>query len=409
MIDVIVIGGGASGLVSAIYAAKNGKRVLVLEKNNSCGKKLLLTGSGKCNYWNSDQDIIHYHSSDIDLVNKILTNNNKEEILKFFDSIGIVPKIRDGYYYPYSNQAVSVQTALVKEAELCGVKFAYNTEVRDIYKEGDIFRIVCNNISYKASKVILATGSCAYPKTGSDGFGYDISSKLGHNVVKPLPALVQLRSNESYLKEWHGIRADVSVSLRENDNIIDTQYGEIQLTDYGVSGICVFCLSGRVARGLFDLKKEEIVINFLYPFNISNSLEFIQFMDDRDKKVSGRSIASLLDGLLNYKLVNLILKISKIDKDSFWNNLSDNDKKVLGNNLTSLGLNITGTNSFENAQTCSGGILLSEINLNTMESLKIPSLYFVGELLDIDGDCGGYNLTVAWITGMIAGIGVSHD
>ena len=268
MKDIIVIGGGASGLVAAIYAAKSGKKVTILEKNKVLGKKILITGNGKCNYWNEDQSLEHYHSNQKEILKSILTKENQKEILNFFNLLGIIPKIKDGYYYPYSNQATSIQTALIKEAELQNVNIVTETEVFNIQQENNTFIINTNNGNFTSKKIILATGSYACPKTGSDGIGYKFAKYFGHQIIEPLPALVQLKANESYLKEWHGIRSDVSVSLIENNHCIATQVGEIQLTDYGVSGICIFCLSGQVARGLFLNKKEQISINFLHPFQI---------------------------------------------------------------------------------------------------------------------------------------------
>lgn len=412
MKDIIVIGGGASGLIAAIYAAKSGRHVTLIEKNMSLGKKILITGNGKCNYWNEDQTLTHYHTKSPDVLEHIITKKNQQEILSFFNSLGIIPRIKDGYYYPYSNQATSIQTALMKEAELSGVEILTNTEVTNIQKEKQFFILSTNHRELTSKKIILATGSMACPKTGSDGFGYKIAADFGHSIIKPLPALVQLKANTPYLKEWHGIRSDVKVSLIENNHRIDSQIGEIQLTNYGVSGICIFCLSGRVSRGLSEHKKEQIQINFLHPFSIYKEEEFITWMDERNKIVVGRTISDLLDGLLNYKLINLILKLSKIKRDITWNKLSIKEKYLLGKNLTKFMLDITGTNSFEQAQTCTGGIPLSEINPYTMESTKTKGLYLTGELLDVDGDCGGYNLSFAWITGYLAGIsqkGEEHD
>lgn len=409
MRDIIIIGGGASGLVAAIYAAQSGKKVTILEKNKTCGKKILITGNGKCNYWNADQSLAHYHSNNEESLKSILTENNQQEILNLFDSLGIIPKIRDGYYYPYSNQATSIQTALIKECEIQNVEILTETEVLNLTKENKLYQIITNNGIFTSSKVILSTGSKACPKTGSDGLGYKLATSLGHSLIKPLPALVQLKASTSYLKEWHGIRSDVSVSLIENNNKIATQIGEIQLTDYGVSGICIFCLSGQASKGLFQNKQEQISINFLHPFNINNKEEFTIWMNKRNTIVPNRTVSELLDGLLNYKLINLILKLSKIDRTASWHNLSIKEKYLLGTNFTNFTLNITGTNSFEQAQTCTGGISLTEINLNTMESLYSKNLYITGELLDADGDCGGYNLSFAWITGMLAGIGANHD
>ena len=409
MKDVIVIGGGASGLLAAIYAAKSRCKVTILEKNKVLGKKILITGNGKCNYWNEDQSLNHYHTYNEEILENILTNKNQQEILKFFDSIGIIPKIRDGYYYPYSNQATSIQTALIKEAELQGVEIITETEVLGVKKENSNFKISTNNGIYTSKKVILATGSKACPKTGSDGSGYKLATSLGHSIIEPLPALVQLKANAPYLKEWHGIRSDGSVSLIENNKQISTQIGEIQLTDYGLSGICIFCLSGQISRGLSQNKKEQIKINFLHPFNLNTKEDFINWMNKRNNQILNRTISDLLDGILNYKLINLILKLSKIKRDTYWDNLTLSEKSLLGSNLTNFLITITGNNSFDSSQTCTGGIPLTEINPHTMESLKTKGLYITGELLDIDGDCGGYNLTIAWITGHIAGVGVSND
>ena len=409
MKDVIIIGGGASGLVSAIYASKSGKEVILLEKNNNLGKKILLTGNGKCNYWNKDDNVNHYNTTNKDMLSDILSDKNRQETLSFFDNLGIIPKIRDGYYYPYSGQATSIQTALIKECQINNVKIITDCEVKDIKKDNDIFKVETTKGSFISKKIILSTGSYACPKTGSTGDGYIFSKKLGHTIIKPLPALVQLKANEPYLKEWHGIRSDVSVTLYENKKEIKKEIGEIQLTNYGVSGICIFNLSSNISRGLYNNKKEEIKINFLYPFQITSEKEFIKFMEERNLKVKNRTVSDLLDGLLNYKLINIILKLSKIKREDTWDIISNANKHILSNYLTEFTLNIIETNSFESSQTCTGGIPLSEINTNTMESLKCKNLYLTGELLDVDGECGGYNLAFAWITGMIAGKGVSND
>lgn len=409
MVRVLVIGGGASGMVASIYASKNNNEVILIDKNNNLGKKILITGNGKCNYWNKDISIEHYNSLDKDVLGKIITKDNKIEIENFFDRLGIVPKIKDNYYYPSSNQATSIQTALILEMELCGVKVFNNEEVLSINKIDNVFEVITSNRKLYVDKVILATGSKACPKTGSDGFGYEIARGFGHEIVEPLPALVQLKLDASFLKEWQGIRSDVCVSLYENDRFIKKEIGEIQLTDYGVSGICVFQLSSLVSRGLYNSLKEEIEINFLNSLGINDEDEFISYFDKRNKLVLNRNISQLLDGILNYKLINLILKVSKIDRYDRWDNISIDKKRILGKNLTKLRLNVNETNSYDNAQVCSGGVRLNEINPVTMESLKVSGLYIVGELLDVDGECGGFNLGFAWISGYLAGKGIGSN
>lgn len=405
---IIVVGGGAAGLVSAIFSANQKNDVTILEKNNICGKKILATGNGKCNYWNADQDIKHYHSSNYELLDEIITPEIKDKVLSFFDSIGIVPKIKNGYYYPYSNQATSIQTALILQAKLLGIKIETGVLVENIVKKDNQYSIVTNNKTYFADKVILATGSKAAPKTGSDGLGYELAKRFGHNIIKPLPALVQLNCKGNYFNDWSGVKQDVKVSLIENDKIIKEEFGEIVLTDYGLSGICVMQLSGMIARGLELNRKETIMINFM-PWLTNDVKEFILWMDERSNKVLSRNVTELLDGVLNYKLVNLLIKKSKVKPNNNWHDLDNNSKLYLANNIIAFKQEVVSTNSFDKAQVCSGGIPLSEINIKTMESLKSKGLYIVGELLDVDGDCGGYNLSFAWISGILAGSNISKE
>ena len=389
----LIIGGGASGLIAAIYASFNSD-VTILEKNKTLGKKILITGNGKCNYWNSNQDITNYYSSDIDIVKDILDEDSKIEINNLFDEIGLVPKIKNGYYYPYSNQATTVQTALIKELVNRGVNVEYETVVNDISFDNEF--IVCTNKGdFRADKVIVSTGSFACSKTGSDGYGYEVAKKFGHKVIKPVPSLVQLKAKGNFFKDWAGVRSDVELTYNNK-----TEVGEIQLTDYGVSGVCVYNLSSMISRDLLE-SNPILKINFL-PF-LKSSDEFINYMNDRNKLVKKRNISELLDGLLNYKLVNLLLKLSNIDRFDKWNDILNSKKTILADNLINFNLEITDTTGFDRAQTCSGGISLKEINPNTMESLKQKGLFFTGEILDADGKCGGYNLEFAFITGYKAG------
>ena len=407
MEKVIIIGGGASGLIAAIYASKKGNEVTILERNNSCGKKLLITGNGRCNYWNEDQHIDHYHSNNFDLLSKIITDSNKEEILSFFDKIGIVPKIKNGYYYPFSNKAVSVQYALLLQAKLCGIEIINNCLVKEIVKKKDKFFIKTNINEITADKVVLATGSKANPKTGSDGIGYELAKSLGHSITNIFPSLVQLRGEERYFKKWNGIRTEVEITLYEDGNKIKKEFGEIQLTNYGISGICVFNLSRYVEQSLSQHKEVYVTINFI-PW-IKSKNELFDYLNKRNEKVKNRTIGQLLEGILDYKLVYVLLSQANINADKKFDDLTKLEKNKLIENIYSFNLKIIGTNSFEQAQVCSGGISLMEINVKTMESLRTKGLYLVGELLDVDGDCGGYNLSFAWISGMLAGRAIKGE
>ena len=401
MEKIVIIGGGASGLVASIYAKTEDNEVIILERNKECGKKLLATGNGKCNYWNEDQSLTHYHSENNELISKIISFNNQKEILNLFNKLGIIPKIKHGYYYPFSNQAETVREALIKETKKKNVEIKTDFLVENVKKVKSKFIIKGRNEEIKADKVIISTGSFASPKTGSTGMGYHFLSKFGHNIIEPLPALVQLIAKFPYLKDWKGIRTDVILKLEENEKIIAEDKGELQLTDYGISGICTFNLSSYVSRGLKNNKEEIIHINFL-PF-LKEDSNIMKWFDDRNELLNNPTLYELLNPILNYKLVKIILKVSRLQGGLSWNDLFEEEQLNLVENLINFKLEIINTKSFDNAQCCSGGIPLTEIDLNTMESLKVKKLYIAGELLDINGDCGGYNLSLAWISGMLAG------
>ena len=406
MSDIIIIGGGPSGIVTAIKAKNKNNNVIVLEKNNVPLKKLLLTGNGKCNYFNEIFSTKNYHSKNIDIVDKIISDKNLNSVKEFFDELGIIPKIKNGYYYPFSNQATTIKNVLLREAELKGVNIICNSEVLDIEKK-DKFIIKCTDKEYTCDKLVISMGSKAYPKTGSDGLGYSLLEKLGHSIIKPLPALVQLTSNFKYLKDIDGVRTDVYMELFEDDKYIDSESGELQFTNYGISGICTFNLSNYVTRGLDEGRSEVIKIN-LVPF-IETLIT--PWMDQYSKKNSNKNLTELLEGFLNYKLVNMILKVSNLKGTNYYKDLTNEEKLELCKNLRSLKIEITGTKSFDNSQICNGGVPLSEINYQTMESNIVKDLYITGELLDMNGNCGGYNLTTCWISGLLPGkdIGDSND
>ena len=397
MKDIVIIGGGASGLTAAIFAAKKGQKVTIIERNNTCGKKILITGNGKCNYWNEDQNLTHYHSSNKECLSEIINEKTNKEVLSFFDSLGIIPEIKNGYYYPFSNQATAIKNALITEVQNLNIKILYNITVTEIIKK-DNFIINPNKENIEAQKIIITTGSKACPKTGSNGIGYTLAKSLGHQIVPVYPALVQLRGHETYFKKWAGIRTDAIITLYEDGQKIKEETGQIQLTDYGLSGICIFNLSSHVSKNI-QKHEEKISINFT-PWIKENPENWLI---NQNKKVKNRNIEELLEGFLNYKLIPIILKESGINQIKHLDNLSQTEITKLAKNLTDFQVKITGTNTFNEAQVCTGGIPLTEINLKTMESLKVKNLYFSGEILDVNGDCGGYNLSFAWTTGMLAG------
>ncbi|MBQ8902170.1 MAG: aminoacetone oxidase family FAD-binding enzyme [Bacilli bacterium] len=394
MSKVVVIGAGASGIIASLKASQKNE-VLLIDGNSQCGKKLLVTGNGKCNYWNEDVSLKNYFTSDTDVLNKILEHKNK--VLDYLYSLGIYPKVKNGYYYPASGLAASIREIFERELDRCNVKTLYNTKVLNIEKNTDKFIITTEYEAIEADKVIIATGSKAAPKTGSDGACYEIIKNFGHKVNKVLPALVGLKTNDKSIKEWAGVRSDVKISLFiDNKNVIE-ESGEIQLTEDGISGICTFNISGVVSKALYENKNVLVKINFVP--SIEN---FYDFFEERNEKLNNRTIEELLESILNYKLTSVILKKSRIKKDCYWDNLTNNEKLILIKNITDFDLEINSTNSYDKAQVCTGGIPLNEIN-NNMESIYQNGLYLIGEILDVDGKCGGFNLAFAFITGYLAG------
>lgn len=402
MKKIAIIGAGASGIIAALKASEK-NQVILIDGNDKCGKKILLTGNGRCNYWNSDISIAQYETDNKNVLEEILSEENIVGTLNFLDDIGIYPKIKNGYYYPFSNQAASVREILDKEIKKRSIEVKYGNKVKEVTKQNDSFVIIFeNNEEIYADKVIIATGSKAYPKTGSDGFGYEIADKFGHNVNMVVPALTQLKANEKFLKDWENVRCDAKVSLMVDGKNIKEDVGEIQLTANGISGICVFNISGLASKNISFGKRVEVEINFLP--HLENNL--FTWFDDRAQKLKDKTIEEILESIFNYKLMFVLLKQANISKDKKWNELSEDSKKVLCDKIENFRLNIIDTESFDKAQVCTGGVSLIEIDSKTFESKIIPNLYFIGEVLDVDGKCGGFNLAFAWISGYLAGRGV---
>ncbi len=386
---IIIIGSGASGLAAGISLLRCGYDVTILERNNISGKKLLLTGAGRCNFFNSDQNIVHYHSSDKDILAKIITSDNIHLVEDFITSLGIVPKVKDGYYYPFANQAYNMKELLERTYLDLGGKIKYNYLVEKIEKKNSLFLI---NDTISCDKLILATGSKAYKMTGSDGIGYQLAKKFNHHIVKVLPSLTSLITREKI--NLKGVRVDAKVTLYEDGVKVREELGQVQFTDYGLSGICIFNLSYYAVKGLNKNKKEVITID-LMPF-----MDKVSF---KNKKVY-----DLLLGFLPNKMIDYILKTLDISKDVYYEDLSNDKKQELTKILKEMEFNITSYKEFDFSQVCSGGVSLREINPLTMESIFVKNLYIIGELLDVNGDCGGYNLTFAFLSGILTSRGDSN-
>lgn len=392
-----IIGGGPSGLTAAIFSKTKFNEVTILEKNKNCGKKLLLTGSGKCNYWNDDMSITHFHSSNAKILKNIITEELKVVALEFTRNIGIIPTIKNGYYYPVTKESFTMQMALLRECQNKGIVIKNECNVIDVKKVNDSFIVKTPTETLKFDKIIIATGGLSYPKTGSDGSGYTLVKET--TIVPPKPSLVQLTIEANFLKKWAGIRTMATVTLLKNNQVIKTEAGEIQLTDYGASGICIFNISREAEAG------DILEINFC-PF-LETSLE--EFLTLENKRLENRKLRELLENILHFKLVDIVLNKSGINGNLNYEAIEEKERQKLTELCTSLKLKITGNKGFLTAQVTNGGISLSELDPETLMSKKIKNLFYAGEVIDIDGDCGGYNLMTAFMTGIKAGRGARND
>ncbi len=401
--DVIVIGAGASGLMAAIAAASEGASVLVLNHHSVPGKKILSTGNGRCNFTNSFQDPSCYRSDDPALLDDAFGQFSSADTIAFFEKIGVYAKERDGYYYPLSSQASTIREALLEEAEHKGVEIQNDIDISDVTVENGVFHIAMRTDEFDTRKCILATGGKAAPKTGSDGSGYLYAMGLGHSVQNPLPALVPLTSKEKWLRRTAGVRCDGSVALYVDGEEVSSDRGELQFTESSVSGIPVFQVSRFASIALADHRQVEARIDF-FPDSAQEELAAF-LMDLADRLGSYKSWYHILCGLCNQKLAAMFcdsLNLAFAPAHQYSRETGQEQAAQLAALLKETILPISGTGSMEHAQTTCGGVPLREIGPD-MQSKLVPGLFFAGEILNVDGICGGYNLQWAWTSGYLAG------
>lgn len=393
-----IIGGGAAGLVAAITAAEAGHQVTVLEHSNRIGKKILLTGNGRCNLTNSDQDLSHFHGGNLDLIQTVLKQCSYADTLSFFTNLGIYTKNKNGCLYPYSEQASAVLEVLRMKLRSLSVEILTDCQVKRLKKEA-CFIAETNQGQLQFDKLILATGSKAAEQTGSDGSGYALAKAFGHTIIKPLPALVQLRSEEVYFKQLAGIRTQAGLTLYCSKKPVGKEIGELQLTSYGLSGIPTFQLSHLAARALDEGQKVTMQIDFMPDMELTTLTAYLKSraVNGPDKKAE-----ELLIGILHKNLSLLLVKLSGIKADRRADSVTEQELVRVAELMKQFTVPVSGTNSFREAQVCSGGINTAEIT-GQLESRLVKGLYFAGEIIDVHGDCGGYNLQWAWSSGMVAG------
>ncbi len=397
-----VVGAGASGLAASIAAARAGARVTLFERGEEPGRKLLLTGNGRCNLGNRDLKPEYYHSSDPQKLAACLARYGLGETLAFFEELGLLLRERDGYLYPACGQAQAVREVLLARARALGVEVKTSAKVNRIRRggPGEILLGWGREPEAAFDKVILSCGGQAAPRTGSDGTGYYLARQLGHSVTSVYPALVQLRCRESFLKQIAGVRAQAAAELWAGSTFVCREAGEVQFTDYGVSGIPIFQLSGQAAR-LLEKGPVRVRMDFLPWMDPRRDGDF---WERRLERLGSAPAEDFFAGTLHKKLLLLLGELAGLDR--WWKKpAAEVPGEAMGRMFglfRGLELTVTDTNSFDQAQVCRGGVDMREVDGN-LESLLAPGVYFAGELLDVDGRCGGYNLQWAWTSGLLTG------
>lgn len=405
MTDITIVGAGASGIVAAITAARAGKSVVLLEHKDKIGKKILATGNGKCNFTNQNMSLDHYNGA-LDLAEAVLKQFTFDDCLDWFAKIGVMARNKNGYYYPNSETALSMVQSLTLELQRLGVSIMTECQVISITDKRDQFEVKTSQKTFRTRKVIFACGLLANPKLGSDGSAFDIIKDFGHRFVPIVPSLCAFNCSGADFSKVSGVRTSATVALYVEGEFICSDTGELQLTDYGLSGIPVFQISSKTSRALYNKQKCCIKVDFMP--DMSGEELFDYLVARRDSVMDKRNVYDFLNTMFNYKLISMLISQSNMDGKKPASDLSDKDIEKLVNTIKSTECKVKSARPMDFAQVCSGGIRTEDIDINTLESKLFDNLFFCGELLDVDGQCGGYNLQWAWASGYVAGMNAAR-
>lgn len=400
MYDVIIIGAGASGLVSAIVSARRGKKVLILEKNSKVGKKLLATGNGKCNITNQRIISDRFYSNNPAFISKVLDGYNYQSVKQFFKSIGLeFVEGKEGKVFPMSLQASSVVSLLEAECEQLFVEIRCDINVNNVKKIENGYEVIHMGNSEKSASLIIATGHLSAPQLGGVDTGVTFAKKLGHTVIKSSPTLVQLTSPVNNLNQMAGVKVESRVSLKlKNSKVIHTQ-GDVLFTSYGISGLAILDISRFVIQEVIHTPIVTLEIDLIPKMSHE---QLLSLMKKSLVKKSKKSIEIWMQGFINKKLILPILEPLKLQNETVGS-ISLNEIELIVKKIKYFKFKIDGSRGYKGAEVATGGVDTKEINPLTMESKKHKGLYFTGEVLDVDGDRGGFNLHFAWVTGIRAG------
>ncbi len=402
MKKIAVIGAGASGMLAAIFAARQGCKVTIFEKQKKIGRKLGITGNGRCNITNKNMDPKYYHGHNPKFVYNVLARFGLEDTVNFFKELGLPFVEGDaGKLFPYSLQAASVVDFLGYELSREKIDLCLHRRIDKIIPHQNLFKLVtAGNEEFNFDAVVLAAGGAAYGQLGGSRYGYQLAASLGHHIFEPFPVILPINIPLKKLHRLEGIKWDLAVNVKIKNKIISAAQGELLFTKYGISGPAALQVSCFVNEAVLQNKDVKICLDFFPQLSETNLKYFL----DACFKSSNKKTSFALEGILKKRMPQVLLEIAGLDPEKKCLALSEKEKSALAAILKNLELDPGKERDFSEAVTTAGGVDVNEIDPATMESKKVPRLYITGELLDIDGASGGYNLQFAWSTGAIAGM-----
>lgn len=395
---VLVLGGGASGMMAALTAAEDpSNQVVLLERQNRVGRKLLATGNGRCNLSNLHADVCHYHGDDPSFVSPALRFFSVADTLDYFKQLGLITVSEaDGKVYPFSDQANSVVDVLRLALVQRGVDVRCGCEVISISKKARGYSVKTSDEAFYGDKVIVSCGGAAGAKLGGTDLGYRLLTSLGHKVTPVTPSLVQIKTQTAYTKSLKGVRAEAAVTLKRNGTVCARAEGEVQFTDFGISGPAIFSLSREAAA-------EGDRLLLLDLLTVMSENELTAHLSARRTAAGDLPLEDFLTGTLHNRLGRVVLLYAGFSLEAACSTLSDGDIGRIAKTVKFFPLPVTGVMGMDQAQVTAGGIMTRDFRADTLESRICPGIFATGEVLDIDGDCGGYNLQWAWSSGRLAG------
>lgn len=411
MSNVIVVGGGAAGMMAAVFAARNGQNVQLLEKNEKLGKKLFITGKGRCNITNAAdiEDLFTAVTSNPKFLYSGFYSFTNQQVIDFFEELGVKTKIERGErVFPVSDHSSDVIAAFSRELKSLGVAVSLHTEVGELLCEQDKVCgvLLTNGKKMKADAVIVATGGISYPSTGSTGDGYRFARETGHRVTELLPSLVPMEVRQWYAKELQGLSLrNIEIRITDGKKKLYEEFGEMLFTHYGVTGPVILSASSVVGK---TIRKKELTLHIdLKPALSEEQLDkrILREFDANHNKQYKNSI----DSLFPAKLKPVMIELSEIEPEKKVNEITKEERQRLVHLIKDFTMTLTGLRGYNEAIITKGGVSVKEIDPGTMESKKMKGLYFAGEVLDLDAVTGGYNLQIAWSTGYLAGINAGCD